>query len=106
MIKAGEILADDDGVHLDPIFSMPNFEVYIGGWPNALWDGQLGYLLYNKRTNVCEGVFGTEAMSIRACREMETELAQTLSGEGPVTTSDDQAFQEMMKRLAERGDIN
>jgi len=82
-----------------PIFVEGDFSLHPGPWPNPLWQGQEGYYMVNNRTESIEGVFGTEAMGISETRRAHTELQQVLNGTGPVTTSDDAAFQEMMHRL-------
>jgi hypothetical protein len=83
----------------DPIHVDGDFSIHVGPWPNPLWVGQQGYYMVNGRTNIIEGVFGTEAMGRGECRRANEELQQVLTGGGPLTTSDDAAFQAMMHRL-------
>lgn len=82
-----------------PLHSTECFELYIGPWPNPLWEGQQGYFILNTRTGVIEGVLGTEAMALQEMRLNQSQLDAALSGAGPQTTADDRAFQEMMARL-------
>ena len=86
----------------EPLHSSSDFEVHIGPWPTPMWEGQQGYHIVNKRTNVIEGVLGTEGMAIQELQAMQQQLDQATSGGGPITTDDDAAFQEMMQRLGNK----
>lgn len=102
--KVGDIRArDEEGNLLDPIYETDSFAVYIGDWPQGMWEGQQGYLLYNKRHSICEGIMGTEALAIMEARQQEEILLKVIEGENLTPeTPDDREFQEMMARLAEK----
>lgn len=100
----GDIRArDEEGNLLDPIYETANFAVYTGEWPQGMWEGQQGYLLYSKRHAICEGIMGTEALAIMEARQQEEVLQKVLEGETLLPeTPDDREFQDMMARLAEK----
>ena len=100
----GDIRArDEEGNLLDPIYQTDTFAVFIGDWPQGMWEGQQGYLLYNKRHSICEGIMGTEALAIMEARQQEEILLKVIEGESLTPeTPDDREFQEMMARLAEK----
>ncbi len=96
---------DEEGNLLEPVYQTAcgTFSVYIGDWPQGMWEDQQGYLLYNERHNICEGIMGTEALAITEARQQAEILLKVLAGESLTPeTPDDREFQDMMARLAEK----
>lgn len=89
----------EDGALVAPIFETTDFALYVGSWPAGLWEGQIGYLLFNKRHDMCEAIMGSEALGILEARQQQEILDRVRSNEYQEDTDDDREFQMMIQRL-------